>query len=113
MLGLLSKIKIVDNSGAVLGRCIKILKPNKKDKARVGDIILISIIKSLSRSKYSVGTMAKVLIIRTKSMSFSDNAGIIMNDKNLPVGSRVKGPVPIKLNKNIKLLSLVSPKTII
>jgi len=113
MLGLLSKIKIADNSGAIMGRCIKILKPNKLDKAQIGDIILISIIKSLSRSKYSVGTMAKVLIIRSKSMSFSDNAGIILNEKNLPVGSRVKGPVPVRLNKNIKLLTLVSPKTII
>jgi large subunit ribosomal protein L14 len=113
MLGLLSKIKIVDNTGIIQGRCIKILKPNKKDGAIVGDVILISVLKSLSNSKFSPGSLAKALIIRSKFSSFSDNAGIIINDKSLPVGSRIRGPVSFKLNKNIKLITIASANTII
>ena len=113
MLGLLSKIKIIDNSGVLRGRIIKIIKPNKKDGASIGDVVLISVLKYLSKSKYSAGSLAKVLIIRTKFSKFSENAGIVINEKNLPVGSRVRGPMPTILNKNIKLKTIAIFNTII
>lgn len=113
MLGLLSKLNIVDNSGITLGRLIKILKPNKKHGAKIGDIVLISTLKSLSTSKFTKGSLAKALIIRTKFSKFGDNAAIIINDKLLPVGSRIRGPLPNILNKNLKLITITAPSIII
>jgi large subunit ribosomal protein L14 len=113
MLGLLSKIKIIDNSGIIYGRCIKIVKPNKLDEATIGDIILISILKTWTHSKFKKGNLAKVLITRTKFNNFGDNAGIILNEKRLPIGSRVRGPLPFRLNRNVKLSTITGLSTIV
>ncbi len=93
MIQLLTKVNIVDNSGAVLGRCIKILKPHNRDYAKIGDLILVSILdiakvegssssskgrglKTPSTSirdinKIKKGTMFKALVVRTKSKTFA------------------------------------------
>ena len=113
MLGLLSKIRIIDNSGIIYGRCIKILKPNKLDRASIGDVILITILKTWSHSKFKKGSLAKVLIVRTRYNKFGDNAGLIINEKGLPIGSRVRGPMPFNLNKKIKLASIAAASSVI
>lgn len=113
MLGLLSKIKIIDNTGVLIGRCIKILRPNKLDCATIGDIIQISVLKTLPKSKFVKGSILKILIVRCKYLLFSDNAGLIINEKLLPIGNRIKGPMLMKLNKNIKLITLAAPYTVI
>jgi ribosomal protein L14 len=91
MIQLLTKVNIVDNSGAVLGRCIKILKPHNRDYAKIGDLILVSILEiakvegsskggslkgTTSTSirdinKIKKGTMFKALVVRTKSKTFA------------------------------------------
>lgn len=93
MIQLLTKVNIVDNSGAVLGRCIKILKPHNRDYAKIGDLILVSIL-DIARApggastgpssktgapstsirdinKIKKGTMFKALVVRTKSKAFA------------------------------------------
>jgi large subunit ribosomal protein L14 len=87
MIQLLTKVNIVDNSGGVIGRCIKILKPHDRDYAKIGDLILVSILEiakvegdkkggSTANSirdtnKIKKGTMFKALVVRTKSKTFS------------------------------------------
>jgi len=90
-------IKIVDNSGVKWGRCL--LVPNKK-KAYVGDVVTISV-QELDRLKGSgkvkKGEIFNCLIIRTKHrilrkdgtyVSFTENAGILLNKNLTPVGSK-------------------------
>jgi len=100
MIQLLTKVNIVDNSGALLGRCIKILKPHNRDYAKIGDLILVSILdiakvegatstshrggpaggkKTPSTSirdinKIKKGTMFKALVVRTKTKAFASAA---------------------------------------
>ena len=89
MIGLLSKVNIIDNSGGIEGKCIKILNPKstksgrKIRTAQTGDLILISLTKSLPLShstptssphKLDVlgakrGNIYKALIVRTKKES--------------------------------------------
>jgi large subunit ribosomal protein L14 len=64
MIGLLSKVVIIDNSGALLGRCIKVLKPGKS-LASIGDIIIVSVIKTGSASLIKKGDIHKAVIVRT------------------------------------------------
>jgi ribosomal protein L14 len=79
MIGLLTKVNILDNSGGLEGKCIKILKPKstksgrKQRTAKVGDVILISITKALpsriTGKKKEKGSIFKALVVRTKKES--------------------------------------------
>ena len=90
-------LRCSDNSGGILIKCIKIYK--RKRKGFIGDKILVVISTYNPKKKLKKGEMHKVIIIRTKFKTkvnnsyytFSDNAGIILNKKNLPIASRLFG----------------------
>ncbi len=72
MIGLLSKVKIIDNSGALEGRCIKVLKPgNSQAPATIGDLIVLSVIKISSGSKILKGDVLRAIVVRVKHNKFS------------------------------------------
>lgn len=115
MIQLLTRVRIIDNSGGIEGRCIKILQPKNVKHAKIGDIILISVIKSLSSSNIKKGDTLKAIIVRSKSSNsidyrWSDNAVILLSSKDLsPIGSRIKGAISKKLTTkkgNYKYISL-------
>jgi hypothetical protein len=64
MIGLLTKVKIVDNSGAVEGRCIHIY--GKKDKGFIGDTVLLSITSIAKGSSIKRGEKYKATVVRIK-----------------------------------------------
>ena len=114
-------LKVSDNSGAKLVKCIKILKGFKKKYAKLGDIIVVSVLelrnKSKSSSKVLKGSVLKALIVRTKknykkkdgsNFFFSTNSVILLNKQLKPLSTRVFGPLPkvLKKQKNIKLFSI-------
>lgn len=74
MISELTVVKVVDNSGALKGKCIKILSP-KSSKGRgrkagkVGSIILITILETTPGSKIKPGDLWKALVVRTKKGS--------------------------------------------
>jgi len=51
MIQIESKLKVVDNSGAKLAKCIKVKKKGKYSVATVGMIILVSLKKFSNRKK--------------------------------------------------------------
>ena len=114
MIGLLSKVKIIDNSGGLEGRCLKVLKPGN-NPGIVGDIIVVSVIKISSGSLIQKGDVHKALIVRSKSSSpspstdsvkFSDNAVILIKGLDFtPLGTRIKGPISSRISQP-KLRSL-------
>ena len=63
-------LKVSDNSGAKLVRCIKVLGGFKRKTAKLGDIIIVSVLKLRNKfklnSKVKKGEVYKALIIRTK-----------------------------------------------
>lgn len=104
---MLTKVKIIDNSGATSGRIIKIL--NKKSKLDVGVIVLVSVQSNIPNSKIRKGQIFKAIIVKDKTNLFyanfnSDRHVILIKTKKneiLPVGSRIKGFISSKL-KNIE-----------
>jgi large subunit ribosomal protein L14 len=113
-------LKVVDNSGAKIVKCIKVLGGFKRKFAKLGDIIMISIQdlrnKSRINSKVLKGEIYKAIIIRTKNkivkkdgsiIFFNENAVSLINKLENPVATRILGPVPKKL-KTAKFLKLVS-----
>jgi len=120
MLNLLSKIKIIDNTGGKLGIIIKRLKPKTiKAYASIGHIVSISMRKSegkIKRKKVYEG-----MIVRTKkkgnminkqkigghSIIWDDNGAILVKKDSTPIGTRIKGPICKSLKyKNMKIGAL-------
>lgn len=100
---MLTKVKIIDNSGATSGRIIKIL--NKKTKLDVGVMVLISVLSNIANSKIRKGQIFKALIVKDKTNliygSFNTERHVILiktkNNEILPIGSRIKGFISSKL----------------
>lgn len=90
-----------DNSGALEFRMIHIIgkggKHGRMASAGVGDIISASVRKG--NATY-LKKPVRVVVIRQRDeirrsgnmrVRFEDNAGIMINDENLPIGTEVKG----------------------
>ena len=111
MISLLSKINIIDNSGALEARCIKVLKPGKPSiTADIGDVIIVSILKTSTHSKINKGDVHKAIIVRTTKKSnmikWDTNAGILVKGTTFdPIATRIKGPISKRI-KQLKILSL-------
>ena len=116
-----SILKVVDNSGAKIVRCIKVLGGFKKRYARLGDIIVVSVQKLRNRSKKTSkvlkGNVFRALIVRTKinkpkkDGSFfgsQENAVVLINKQGNPIGTRIIGSISktLKKTKFIKILNL-------
>lgn len=127
-------VRVSDNSGAVLAKCINILGHSNRKYASIGDTIVVSV-KSIRKAKLSQTRKAKLtssvkgvsvnkgevhraLVIRTKSLSkkatkgsptfywFEDNAVVLLNPKAEAIATRIFGPVSGKELKDVKFLSL-------
>lgn len=110
-------VNIADNSGGKVGKCIKVL--NKKRFGVIGDTIIISVIKLRSQGKVKRKEIYKGLIVRTRKpffrnngsyLNFDDNSVILLNKKEKPVGSRMKGPIlkELRRKKMVRLISVSS-----
>jgi large subunit ribosomal protein L14 len=120
MIQLNSNLNVIDNSGAKIARCIKVL--NNRQYASTGDIIVVSIRKALPNKKVKLGEVHKALVVYTKKntkrlngsfVRLGKNAAILLTDKGLPQATRILGPVPreLKLKDFSKVLS-IAKKTI-
>lgn len=114
-------LKVADNSGAKIVKCIKVLGGFKKRYANLGDIIVVSVQqlrnKSKSTSKVLKGGVFRALIVRTKKrykkrdgslFLLEENAVALINKQGNPIGTRILGPIPktLKKKKFMKFVSL-------
>lgn len=99
-------LKVSDNSGAKTVRCLKILGGFKKQYAKLGDIIVVSVQELRNRSKKTSKVkkrqVYKALIIRAKTnnkknvkvkKSFSKNAVTLLNKQGNSIGTWILGPI--------------------
>lgn len=112
-----SKLVVADNSGAKKIQCIKVLGGSKKRYARIGEIIVASVKEANVGGAAKKGDVVKAVIVRTKKeirrtdgsyIRFDDNAAVIINNQNEPIGTRIFGPVAKELRekKFMKIISL-------
>ena len=117
MIQMQSILNIADNSGARSVMCIKVLGGSKRRYARIGDIIVVSVKDAIPRSKVKKGQVVNALIVRTKKgvrrrdgslIKFDENAAVLLNQQQAPIGTRVFGPVTRELRSGnfMKILSL-------
>jgi large subunit ribosomal protein L14 len=118
-----SYINIIDNSGAKEVSCIHVFGGYRKRYGYLGDIVLCSV-KSLRKkrrtvSKIKKGDIVRVLLVRTKKptlslhshcISYFENGGIILNNQNKFVSTRIFGSLPksFRYTKFLRAVSLSS-----
>jgi large subunit ribosomal protein L14 len=110
-------LKVADNSGAKIVKCIKILGGTGRRYASLGDIVTVSVKQALPNQNLKKGTTLKAVIVRVSKeyrrsdgtyIKFDDNAGVIIDTNNNPRGTRVFGPVARELREKdfMKIVSL-------
>ena len=112
-----TRLQVADNSGAKQVQCIKVLGGSRKKVASVGDIIVITVKQAIPNSKVKKGEIFKAVVVRTASdinrndgttIRFDDNAVVLINSKEEPIGTRIFGPVTRELRGSnfTKIMSL-------
>ena len=110
-------LEVADNSGARRVMCIKVLGGSHRRYARVGDVIKVTVKEAIPRGKVKKGQVMKAVVVRTKKgvrrqdgslIRFDDNAAVLLNNQEAPVGTRIFGPVTRELRseKFMKIISL-------
>ena len=101
-----SRLKIADNTGAREILVIKILGGSRVHYGGVGDVVVASVKKAAPNSAIKKGQVVKAVIVRTKkpykredgsTIRFDDNAAVIINPDQRPIGTRIFGPVAREL----------------
>src|SRR6056297_3061744 len=98
-----SKLKVIDNTGANIIQCIRVLGSGKRPTATVGDVIVATVKKATPRKEVRNGDVVKAVIVRTKKevarkngvyARFDDNAAVILDKAGKePQGNRIFGAV--------------------
>ena len=112
-------LEVADNSGAKKVKCIKVLGGSKRRYAAVGDVVRVAVKEALPRGKVKKGSVMYAVIVRTKRgvrrndgslIKFDDNAVVILNNQQQPLGTRIFGPVTreLRCEKFMKIISLAA-----
>lgn len=117
MIQMQSSLEVADNSGAKRVECIKVLGGSHRRYAGIGDIIKVTIKEAAPRGKVKKGTVHNAVIVRTRKgvrrpdgsvIRFDENAAVLLNQAQQPIGTRIFGPVTRELRgeKFMKIISL-------
>lgn len=126
-------VDVCDNTGAKRAMVINVYKGSTAARgkkrlkhAKIGDIVLVTVKKSLPNSEFSGGVdrrdrskrrKAKAVVVRSKMATrrpdgsyvrFDSNAVVLLDDKNEPRGTRIFGAVARELRERnfMKIVSL-------
>ncbi|WP_323847888.1 MAG: 50S ribosomal protein L14 [Phytoplasma sp.] len=119
MIQINTRLKVADNSGAKEVLVINIPGSSKRRYAQIGDVVVVTIKKTIPSGLVKAGEVSKALILRTKKglsgkdgsyIKFDDNAVVIIKDDMTLKGTRIFGPVvknqKLKDSKFSKFISL-------
>jgi len=112
-----TRLAVADNSGAKEIMCIKVLGGSKRRYASVGDVIVASVKKAIPTGKVKKGKVVKAVVVRTRKevqrengslIRFDENAAVIIDDKEEPIGTRIFGPIAreVRYSGFMKIVSL-------
>lgn len=115
MIQLNTNLVVNDNSGVKKVKCIKII--GGSFVGLLGNRITVAVQKVAPNRKIKTGDVVSSLIIGLKknhsrkdgsALKFFKNTTILLNTKNLPIATRIFGPIPRELRqeKNMKVVSI-------
>ena len=103
-----TNLKVADNSGAKIVRCIRVLGGSYKKYGQLGDLIVASVKVAEPRKPVKKKEVVRAVIIRQVKpyrrkdgsyIRFDENAVVLVNNKMEPLGSRILGPVPREIKE--------------
>lgn len=101
-------LKVADNSGAKYLVVIGMGKGTGRRFAKLGDIVTCAVRGAVPNTQVKDHEIVKAVIVRTKKetrrkdgtyIRFSDNAGVVIDNNNLPRATRVFGPIAAEIKK--------------
>jgi large subunit ribosomal protein L14 len=101
-------LKVADNTGAKIVKCIKVLGGSKRRYARLGDLVVVSVKEASPKGVVKKKSVERAVVVRQvkeysrkdgTSIRFDENAVVIVNDDKQPKGTRVFGPVARELRE--------------
>ena len=112
-----TRLNVADNSGAKRIRLINIPGSSKRKYARLGDVIVCNVREAVPNSPVRKGEVVKAVVIRQAQsyrrpdgtyIKFDDNAAVLIQDNQLPRGTRIFGPVARELRERgfMRIVSL-------
>ena len=117
-----TRLKVADNSGAKTISCIGIPGGSGRQYAWLGDVIVASVKEAAPAAGVRKGEVVKAVIVRTSKATrradgshirFDDNAAVIINDEQMPRGTRIFGPVARELrDKNFMRIVSLAPEVL-
>ncbi len=111
-----SRLKVADNTGARELLCIRVLGGSSRRYAGVGDTIVGTIKDANPGGTVKKGEVVRAVVVRTKKESrrqdgtyirFDDNACVIIDQNQQPLGTRIFGPVAREL-RDRRFMRIVS-----
>ncbi|MBS1813774.1 MAG: 50S ribosomal protein L14 [Acidobacteria bacterium] len=110
-------LEVADNSGARRLQVILPLGGGLGKQAGLGDVVTAAVKEAAPDGTVKKGKVVKAVIVRTRKearrrdgtyIRFDQNAAVVINDANEPVGTRVFGPVARELREKsfMKIVSL-------
>ncbi len=122
MIGMQTRLDVADNSGA---RKLQVILPRGGQvgaKAGLGDVVTASVKEAAPNSNVKKGEVVRAVIVRMRKearrkdgtyIRFDQNAAVLINDLDEPIGTRVFGPVARELrDKRFMRIVSLAPEVI-
>lgn len=121
-----SIVKIVDNSGGLIGRVFKVPGGTRKRYARVGDEVVISIQTAQPRKAVKKKEIHRAVVVRTTApirrkdgsyVRFDENAVVLIvgsgKEPKEPKANRIFGPIPREVvEKGYQRIGSLAPEIV-
>ncbi|MSR81347.1 MAG: 50S ribosomal protein L14 [Candidatus Latescibacteria bacterium] len=122
MIRVYTVVKMADNAGARRARCIRVLGGSKRQYASVGDLIVVAVHDVIPNGPLKEGQVARAVVVRTKKeyrrpdgsyIRFDENAAVLVDANNEPMGTRIFGPVARELrDKQFMRIVSLAPEVV-
>jgi large subunit ribosomal protein L14 len=116
-----SRLNVADNTGASTIMCIRVLGGNKK-YAETGDIIMATVKEAIPNMRVKRSAVVRAIIVRTKKTTrrqdgmcirFGENAAVLVDGNNNPIGTRVFGPIAREVReRNFSKIVSLAPEVL-
>lgn len=112
-----SRLVVADNTGARELLVIHVMGGSVVKWASIGDVVVATVKKATPNGQVKKSAVVRAVIVRCSkpydredgsTIRFDDNAAVIINEENNPVGTRIFGPVARELRTKgfTRILSL-------
>ena len=109
-------LDVADNSGAKRIACIQLRGGSAGQYGVLGDVITASVKEAVPEGTVKKGQVVRAVIVRTRKerrrrdgsyIRFDNNAAVLINEAQEPIGTRVFGPVARELRER-RFMRIVS-----